>query len=499
MQLSVIKARALVGIDAPLVRVETHLSSGLPGFNLVGMPETTVRESKDRVRSAIINSHFDFPDAKITVNLAPADLPKEGGRFDLAIALGVLAASGQINMKSLSQYEFIGELGLDGALHPVTGVLASARACADADCKLMVSHACAAHAAQVPDCFVMGAESLIDVCAQLRGSQSVRVQSNHVRHQQQQQPDLSEVRGQLEAKRALEIAAAGAHNVFLYGPPGTGKTLLASRLASLLPPLTSSELLEVRLIQDLMTSANANPERPFRAPHHSASAVALVGGGSKPKPGEITLAHRGVLFLDEIAEFPRATLDMLREPLESGSVRINRAKASVTYPADFQLVAAANPCPCGYLGDTERRCRCSNDQIERYQARLSGPLLDRIDLFCRVERLDARTLLEQTSQTESSATVADRVAKARGRAYERQTVLNADAHGDTLAHEYCSDLAKQTLTLAADKFQLSGRSVHRALRVARTIADLAAAPMIEKNHMLEALSYRQINFTRGAF
>ena len=498
MQLSVIKTRALVGIDAPLVRVETHLSSGLPGFNLVGMPETTVRESKDRVRSAIINSHFDFPDAKITVNLAPADLPKEGGRFDLAIALGVLAASGQINTKKLSQYEFIGELGLDGALHPVTGVLASAHACATSDCKLMVSQSCAPHAARVPDCFVMGAASLLDVCAQLRDANAVRVQSNHLCSQPTQHADLSEVRGQLEAKRVLEIAAAGGHNVFLYGPPGTGKTLLASRLAGLLPPLNTAELLEVRLIQDLMSSSNQSDERPFRAPHHSASAVALVGGGSKPKPGEITLAHRGVLFLDEIAEFPRATLDMLREPLESGSVRINRAKASVTYPANFQLIAAANPCPCGYLGDPERRCRCSNDQIERYQARLSGPLLDRIDLFCRVERLDAKTLLEQGDQAEKTVTVAARVAQAQTFAYQRQSELNARAHGDTLANQYCSDTAIQTLTFAADKFQLSGRSVHRALRVARTIADLANTTMIEKNHMLEALSYRQINFNKGA-
>lgn len=499
MQLSVIKARALVGIDAPLVRVETHLSSGLPGFNLVGMPETTVRESKDRVRSAIINSHFDFPDAKITVNLAPADLPKEGGRFDLAIALGVLAASGQISTNYLSQYEFIGELGLDGALHPVTGVLASAHACAAADCKLMVSQACAAHAAQVSTCFVMGAESLLHVCAQLRDSPPVRVQANQVRSHRGQAMDLSEVRGQLEAKRALEIAAAGAHNVFLYGPPGTGKTLLASRLAGLLPPLDTSELLEVRLIQDLMSSSDLSDERPFRAPHHSASAVALIGGGSKPKPGEITLAHRGVLFLDEIAEFPRATLDMLREPLESGSVRINRAKASVTYPANFQLIAAANPCPCGYLGDPDRRCRCSFDQIERYQARLSGPLLDRIDLFCRVERLAAKTLLEHADQAETSARVADRVAQARARSYQRQGKLNSQVDGDVLATQYCSKAAIHTLTVAADKFQLSGRSVHRALRVARTIADLDKALMIEKNHMLEALSYRQINFNKGAF
>ncbi|MDG0978200.1 MAG: YifB family Mg chelatase-like AAA ATPase [Halieaceae bacterium] len=499
MQLSVIKARALVGIDAPLVRVETHLSSGLPGFNLVGMPETTVRESKDRVRSAIINSHFDFPDAKITVNLAPADLPKEGGRFDLAIALGVLAASGQINTKFLSQYEFLGELGLDGALHPVTGVLASAHACAASDCKLMVSHACAPHAAQVPNCFVMGAESLLDVCAQLRNAKPIRTLSHYPEPRPIEQRDLTDVRGQLEAKRALEIAAAGGHNVFLYGPPGTGKTLLASRLAGLLPPLSTSELLEVRLIQDLMSSGNSSNERPFRAPHHSASAVALVGGGSKPKPGEITLAHRGILFLDEIAEFPRATLDMLREPLESGSVRINRAKASVTYPANFQLIAAANPCPCGYLGDPDRRCRCSNDQIERYQARLSGPLLDRIDLFCRVERLDAKTLLEKGSRAEKSAAVAARVSAAQASAYQRQSTLNASAHGETLANTYCSDAAKQTLTLAADKFQLSGRSVHRALRVARTIADLANADSIERNHMLEALSYRQINFNKGAF
>lgn len=494
MQLSVIKTRALVGIDAPLVRVETHLSFGLPAFNIVGMPETTVRESKDRVRSAIINSHFDFPDGKITINLAPADLPKEGGRFDLAIALGILTASGQVRSNYVSQFECVGELGLDGVVHPVPGVLAAAKVCADTDTRLMVSSACSAHAAQVNDCFVVGVANLVEAAVAIKGKNNKRAVSHASSFQSPMETDLSDVRGQAEAKRALEIAAAGGHHIFLYGPPGTGKTLLASRLPGLLPTLTPREELEVRLVRDLIGTSHGPVARPFRAPHHSASSVALVGGGVKPKPGEITMAHRGVLFLDEMAEFPRATLDMLREPLESGHVRINRAKASVTYPAEFQLVAAANPCPCGYLGDPERKCRCSMDQIDRYHARLSGPLLDRIDLFCRVERLSADLLLGDKEKSETSAEVAVRIIDAQNRALNRQDCLNANASGDELVRpSSCHSDATNLLSRAAEKMNLSGRAVHRALRVARTIADLADEPQIQRAHMIEAIDYRQLN------
>ena len=494
MQLSVIKTRALVGIEAPLVRVETHLSFGLPAFNIVGMPETTVRESKDRVRSAIINSHFEFPDGKITINLAPADLPKEGGRFDLAIALGILTASGQVRSNFVSQFECVGELGLNGVVHPVPGVLAAAKVCADTETRLMVSSACAAHAAQVNDCFVVGVGNLVEAAVAIKGKNNKRA----ARHLSSIRPsiteDLSDVRGQAEAKRALEIAAAGGHHIFLYGPPGTGKTLLASRLPGILPPLTPHEELDVRLVQDLVGTSHGAVSRPFRAPHHSASSAALVGGGVRPKPGEITMAHRGVLFLDEMAEFPRATLDMLREPLESGHVRINRAKASVTYPAEFQLVAAANPCPCGYLGDPERKCRCSMDQIDRYHARLSGPLLDRIDLFCRVERLSADLLLRDKEKSETSSEVAVRIIDAQSRALERQNCLNANASGDELVKSsICHSDATSLLSRAAEKMNLSGRAVHRALRVARTIADLADEPQIQRAHMIEAIDYRQLN------
>ena len=493
MTLSVVYTRAMVGIDAPSVRVETHLSAGLPGFNIVGMPETTVRESKDRVRSAILNSHFEFPDSKITINLAPADLPKEGGRFDLAIAIGVLVASGQVTNRQLSQVEFVGELGLDGTLHPVTGVLASAAACGKAGRKLMVSSACSSHAAQVLDCFVGGATTLGDACAQLSGTQLSRACATPIQCAEDSSKNLSDVRGQHEAKRALEIAAAGGHHLFLYGPPCTGKTLLASRLGQLLPPLSNQERLDVRLIQDLLHTTEISDSRPFRAPHHSASAAALVGGGIKPKPGEITLAHNGILFLDEIAEFPIATLDMLREPLESGHVRISRAKASVCYPARFQLVAAANPCPCGYYGDKEHRCTCSRDQLDKYRARLSGPLLDRIDLFCRVERLKPDDLLNEKHSGESSEVVATRVHDAQTLAIQRQGCLNASAEGEALAiPAYCDPLAKQVLSQAANTMRLSGRAIHRALRVARTIADLAGSAAVERSHMLEAISYRHL-------
>jgi len=379
MSLAIIYTRAKLGINAPLVTVEVHISSGLPSLAIVGLPETAVKESKDRVRSAILNSYLEFPARRITVNLAPADLPKEGGRYDLAIALGILAASGQIPTQALHRYEFIGELALSGELRSVTGALPTALACADDQRELIISQPSASEAA-LSNIRVFGAQSLLQVCAHLHDRehlhQAIPPEAIDIEHTL----DMLDVKGQSQAKRALEIAASGGHNILLYGPPGTGKTMLASRLPGILPALDEREMIEVAAVYSVaaQTQAHSWRKRPFRAPHHTASATALVGGGSNPKPGEISLAHCGVLFLDELPEFPRPVLEVLREPLESGEIRISRARAQVCFPARFQLVAAMNPCPCGYYGNNDNRCRCTVDQVRRYRDRMSGPMLDRI-------------------------------------------------------------------------------------------------------------------------
>ncbi len=493
MELSVINSRALVGLSAPPVRVETHLSNGLPAFSIVGMPETAVRESKDRVRSAIINSHFEFPDRRITVNLAPADLPKEGGRFDLPIALGILVASSQLPADKLHNCEFLGELALDGSLRPVPGVVCAALAASARGSSLVVPIKCLETAAQIPDATIFGSPDLLTLCAHLNNSQPLDAGSPTVTRALIDYPDMADVIGQTLARRALEVAAAGDHNLLLMGPPGTGKTLLASRLPGILPPPSKEEALVALALRDF-SGNDGGPQllqRPFRNPHHSASPAALIGGGSMPRPGEISLAHGGVLFLDELPEFQRHCLESLREPLESGQVTVSRARYKVTYPANFQLVAAMNPCPCGYLEDPERPCRCSPEQIQRYSARLSGPLMDRIDLHVQVPRLAPGLLLKEGVKGESSSAIRERVVHCRNIQLDRQHCANARLGTDRLL-EVCA-LGKQqrhAMEAASQQLQLSGRALHRTLRVARTIADLERRSSVGNTHLNEALAYR---------
>ncbi|MFC3608176.1 YifB family Mg chelatase-like AAA ATPase [Stutzerimonas tarimensis] len=493
MSLAIVHSRAQVGVEAPAVTVETHLANGLPALTLVGLPETAVKESKDRVRSAILTAGFEFPARRITLNLAPADLPKDGGRFDLAIALGILAASTQIPAESLASLECLGELALSGALRPVQGVLPAALAAREAGRALLVPRANAEEASLASGLTVYCADHLLEVAAHLTAQQPLPpYQAEGLLRQVLPYPDLADVQGQPAAKRALLVAAAGSHNLLLSGPPGTGKTLLASRLPGLLPPLDEREALQVAAIHSVAGQGPLAhwPQRPFRQPHHSASGPALVGGGSRPRPGEITLAHQGVLFLDELPEFDRKVLEVLREPLESGEIVIARARDKVRFPARFQLVAAMNPCPCGYLGDPSGRCRCSADQVQRYRAKLSGPLLDRIDLHLTVAR-EATQLNAAPGQGENSAAVAARVAAARARQLARQGCTNAalDLHA---MREHCAlqDDDRRWLEGACERLGLSLRAAHRILKVARTLADLEEAEAIGRAHLGEALQYR---------
>ncbi|WP_299580492.1 YifB family Mg chelatase-like AAA ATPase [uncultured Microbulbifer sp.] len=494
MSLSVTYTRAQLGVSAPLVTVETHLANGLPAFHIVGLPEAAVRESRDRVRSALVNSHFEFPQRRITVNLAPADLPKEGGRYDLAIAIGILTASGQVPTGPLDRYEFLGELALTGALRQVSGALPAAIASAAAKRKLVVPRENGSEAA-LAGSEVGSARSLLEVCAELHGREKLPRAEQQAEQAITYCADLADVRGQLKARRALEVAAAGGHNLLFYGPPGTGKTMLASRLPGILPALTTSESIEVAAVYSSAGLPHQR-QRPFRAPHHSASPTALVGGGSTPRPGEISLAHRGVLFLDEMPEFPRHALEILREPLENGEVRISRARAQVTFPARFQLVAAMNPCPCGYLG--EPRCRCTPDQIDRYRNKLSGPLLDRIDMQVEVGAMSA-VQLQDTPAGESSECVRERVCGARQQQMQRQGTINSLLKGVEL-EKYCvlGDREKLLLRQSAEKLGLSARSYHRVLKVARTLADLAKLEKIGTAQIAEALAYRNLDRRQAA-
>ena len=508
MSLSLVHSRALLGLEARPVCVEVHLANGLPSFTLVGLAETEVKEARERVRSAIQNAGLEFPGNKrITVNLAPADLPKDSGRFDLPIALGILAASGQIDANKLHGYEFAGELSLGGDLRPVRGALAmslalatQARLRAGPLPRLVLPDSSAQEAALVPSAEIYQAHHLLDVVRQfLPGDASPEVLPGWSRvGAVEPQPhahyaDMADVKGQAAARRALEIAAAGGHSLLMMGAPGSGKSMLAQRFAGLLPAMTTDEALESAAVASLggRFSMAQWALRPTCAPHHTASAVALVGGGSPPRPGEISLAHQGVLFLDELPEFPRAALEALREPLESGVETIARAAQRAEFPARFQLIAAMNPCPCGYLGSNLRACRCSTDQVSRYQGKLSGPLLDRIDLHVEVGALAADELVN-TPPGESTAAIRLRVVTARAHAMKRQGSANQALSGQAIDVQCrLDDASAKFLNTAATRLGWSGRSIHRCLKVARTIADLAGASSVQVTHVAEAVQYRR--------
>ncbi|TAM10572.1 MAG: ATP-dependent protease [Nevskiaceae bacterium] len=499
MGLATVLSRAQNGLRADLVHVEVHVAPGLPALSVVGLPEGAVREARDRVRAAITNAGYRFPDGRITVNLAPADLPKYGGRFDLPIALGILAASGQLPAQALQDLEVLGELSLGGDVRPVRGALPAALRCAELGHALLVPKANAGEAQLADGVTVHYAERLSALGSALHdgGAPLAPPAPPPARTQHATGPDLAEVRGQPHARRALEVAAAGGHSLLMVGPPGSGKSMLAARLPGILPPLTAAAAIEVAAIASVdrgTLDVEHWGQRPFRSPHHSASAVALVGGGSIPRPGEITLAHHGVLFLDELPEFSRPVLEVLREPLETGCITISRAAQQVDFPARFQLVAAMNPCPCGFLGDTSHRCRCTPDQIARYRNRLSGPFLDRIDLQVFVPRIAEAELTARHANEEPSAVVRERVAAARAVQQKRAGKANAALSPAELERDaQPTDAAAKLLHAALTRLSLSARAYHRVLRVARTIADLDHATTIGTAHVAEAIRYRELD------
>jgi magnesium chelatase family protein len=502
--LAILYSRAISGMDAPLVTVETHIANGLPSFTMVGLPEAEVKESKDRVRAALQNAQFEFPARRITVNLAPADLPKESGRFDLPIALGILAATGQIPGDKLDKYEWAGELALTGELRAIRGALAMTYGAVRSGRSFVLPRQNAAEAALVKEAVVYAATSLLQICAHLAGREPLQ---RYARQDEAERdantdtdrspyPGMEEVKGQSNAKRALEIAAAGGHSLLMMGPPGTGKSMLAARFPGILPSMTEDEALESAAMQSLGSSGFnvANwKRRPYRSPHHTASGVALVGGGSNPRPGEISLAMNGVLFLDELPEFDRKVLEVLREPLESGRITISRAARQADFPARFQLIAAMNPCPCGYLGHYSGKCRCNPDQVARYRGRISGPVLDRIDIQIEVPAPSEDELMRQ-AQGELTTTIRRRVEKAHQRQLARQGTTNARLTVKDI-DKYCvpDNAGESLLKQAISRLNFSARAYHRVLKVARTIADLTESDCIRSMHIAEAVQYRKLD------
>ena len=493
MSIAVLKSRSLDGMAAPEVTVEVHLAGGLPTFTIVGLPDTEVKEARDRVRAALQTSRFDFPARRITANLAPADLPKESGRFDLPIALGILAASGQIPSNRLAEYEFAGELSLTGDLRPVRGALAMTLHAGRSGRTFILPRESAGEASLAGNARILAAGSLLEVCAHLTGQAPIGEFVRPVAAPAPHYPDLADVKGQAHARRALEIAAAGGHSLLMVGPPGTGKSMLATRLAGLLPAMTAQQCVEAAAVHSISGrfKVEAFGQRQVRSPHHTASAIALVGGGSNPRPGEISLAHHGILFLDELPEFDRRVLEVLREPLESGQITISRAARQADFPAQFQLVAAMNPCPCGYLGHYSGKCRCTPDQVARYRGRISGPLLDRIDLLVEVPAL-APDELTSREPGEASAPVRARVAAAAQLQAQRQGRPNGRLEVADIDRHCAPDAAaEKLLRQAIERLHLSARAYHRILKVARTIADLAGSDTIATAHVAEAIQYRR--------
>lgn len=499
MSLATVASRAVNALAADPVTVEAHLAPGLPGWSVVGLPEAAVREAKDRVRAAILQCGYEVPARRITVNLAPADLPKEGGRFDLAIALGILIASGQLPAAPLEGVEVLGELSLGGAVRPVRGALPAAARCREAGHALLLPRENLQEAALARGVQLYAAGTLAELCTALHSGalpEAGGAEAVDSAAERPPLPDLRDVAGQPQARRALELAAAGGHSLLMVGPPGSGKSMLAARLPGLLPPLDEAQALEVGAIHSVSGCFDAQQWGipPFRAPHHSTSAVALAGGGAQPRPGEVSLSHRGALFLDELPEWRRDAIEILREPLETGRISIARAARSEEFPARFQLVAAMNPCPCGWLGDPQRSCACTPEQIQRYRSRISGPVLDRIDMQISVPRMPVEQLGGATAvEGEASAPVAARVQAARDRQHARQGRLNAELQGEALRELAIADDAERLLLQSVERLQLSARAYHRMMRVARTIADLGDTEVVAAPHVAEAVRYRELD------